>query len=114
MNKTFYKIFSALYIAFPVVVMAAGEHDLKWLITEKIGGYLTSIVPIIFAIAVVIFLWAGIRFMRADEKDREELRQFFLWGIIALAVMASIWGLVAFVTNSFGLDSSTKPTIPKF
>ena len=101
-------------VVLPGVVMAAGEHDLKWLITEKIGGYIASAVPIIFGIAILIFLWGGVRFMRANEKDREELRQFFLWGIIALAVMASVWGLVNFVTNSFGFNSAAKPTVPKF
>jgi hypothetical protein len=35
-----------------------------------------------------------------------------IFGIIAIAVMVSVWGLVNFLTNSFKLDNQT-PIVPK-
>ncbi|MFA6445913.1 MAG: hypothetical protein WCW14_01530 [Candidatus Paceibacterota bacterium] len=109
-KNIFYKTTLFVAILLPLVSFAAG--DFKWLIKDVIGGYINALVPAIFGIAIVLFLWGGVRFMRADEKERIELRQFFLWGIIALAVMASVWGLVAFVQTTFGLDNTSAPSVP--
>ncbi len=67
---------------------------------------LKSIVPLLFAVALAIFVYGVITyFMHAnDSTKREEGSKFMLWGIIALAVMFSVWGLVKILTNTFGID----------
>lgn|SRR3989344_950338 len=73
-----------------------------------------SVVPFIFAIAIVMFIWGAIKFLIIDageEKKREEGKQFMLWGIIALAVMISIWGLVSILGNTFGIDPTFLPKV---
>jgi hypothetical protein len=71
-----------------------------------------AIVPFIFAVALVVFIWGVFRFMLSpSSEEREEGRKFMLWGIIALAVMMSVWGLVAVLGGTFGVKSVV-PQIP--
>ena len=62
-----------------------------------------SVIPLIFAIATVMFLWGVVQYVIGadEEKERAKGKQFIIWGIIALVVMFSIWGLVSVVTNTF-------------
>ena len=73
-----------------------------------------TIVPLLFAIALVVFLWGMVQFiMNAEnEEKREKYRNFMLWGIVGLAVMSAIWGLVAIFTKTFDIDSSKAPVLP--
>lgn len=74
----------------------------------------SSVVPLLFAIAVVAFIWGAIKFFIIDvdeEAKREQGRQFMLWGIIALAVMISVWGLVKVLAVTFGIDTGFLPKV---
>jgi hypothetical protein len=73
-----------------------------------------TIIPFIFALAVLMFIWGVVKFFLIngdEEKQREEGKQFILWGIISLAVMISIWGLVNILSNTFGISTSALPTV---
>lgn len=73
-----------------------------------------SIIPLIFAVATVMFVWGVVQFfvLNADEeKKREQGKQFMIWGIIALAVMLSVWGLVGILGSTFGIGTSILPQV---
>ncbi|MBP6884672.1 MAG: hypothetical protein KBC17_02490 [Candidatus Pacebacteria bacterium] len=71
-----------------------------------------SLVPLIFAIALITFLWGVVKFIQASSSsEKEEGRQFMLWGVIALAVMISVWGLVKILGGSFGVETVV-PQLP--
>jgi hypothetical protein len=73
-----------------------------------------SIIPLMFALAVVFFIWGAIKFfiINADEEaKREQGKQFMIWGIVALAVMLSVWGLVNILGVTFGISSSGLPHV---
>lgn len=64
------------------------------------------IVPVLFAIAFLTFLWGVYKYFilgAAEEKSREDGRQFILWGLIGFVVILSVWGLVGLVANTFML-----------
>ncbi|MCD8494868.1 MAG: hypothetical protein LRY46_02000 [Candidatus Pacebacteria bacterium] len=65
-----------------------------------------TIVPLIISLALVMFMFGMVKFIAnaGDQTKREEGRQFMLWSIIGLFVMISIWGIVAMLTNTFGLS----------
>ncbi len=72
-----------------------------------------SIVPVIFAIAIVVFVWGVIQFfiIGADEEaKREKGKQFIVWGLVALAVMSSVLGLVRILGNTFGIVPGVSPS----
>ena len=73
-----------------------------------------SVIPFIFALAMVSFIWGAVNFLiiNADEEaKREQGKQFMLWGIIALAVMISVWGLVNILKSTFGITTSVLPIV---
>lgn len=74
----------------------------------------SSVIPLLFAIALVVFIWGVVQFISGaeNEEKREKGRQFMLWGILGLAVMVSVWGLVAIFNKSFGFDNKTN-SLPK-
>ena len=64
------------------------------------------LVPVLFAIAFVVFLYGVARayiFSRGDAEEVKKGHTLILWGLIGFAVMISIWGLVNIVANTFGL-----------
>ncbi|MCX6757577.1 MAG: hypothetical protein NTZ44_01715 [Candidatus Nomurabacteria bacterium] len=67
---------------------------------------ISSIIPLVMSLAVASFVWGVLKYlMNSDEeKKREEGRQFMMWGLIALTVMVSIWGIVSIFANTFGIE----------
>ena len=54
-----------------------------------------SIVPFMYMLAFLFFIYGIARsFFSSDEEKRKNGRQFALWGIIGLAVLFTVWGLV--------------------
>lgn len=86
-------------------------QDLLCYITRIIND---SVIPLMFAIATAFFVWGAIKFLiigANDEKNREQGKQFMIWGIIALTVMLGVWGLVAILGDTFGLNTSVLPQV---
>ncbi len=82
---------------------------------------LTVATGLITAGAVVWFLYGVFKFIMAsgDEEGRTEGRKQMIAGIIGIAVIVSVWGLVTWVTSTTGLTNTAKtvtplPTYPTF
>lgn len=61
-------------------------------------------VQLILALSLVSFLYGIFRLVFLDasnEEGRNKARKFMLWGIVALFVMVSVWGLVNVLRSSF-------------
>jgi hypothetical protein len=74
--------------------------------TGVMGLINVVIVPVIFALAFGAFIWGIVNyfFIHGDEDTkREEGREFILWGIIGLAVLFSVWGLVNLFLSTLGI-----------
>lgn len=57
----------------------------------------TTIVPIIFGITFVVFLWGMVNYYFLDTGDaqkRTNAHSFMLWGIIGMVLLFSIWGII--------------------
>lgn len=85
-------------------------QDLLCYVTKIIND---SVIPLIFAIALGMFIWGVVQFvLNSDEEAKKEKgRQFMLWGIIALTVMVSVWGLVAILGETFNVDTNFLPQV---
>jgi hypothetical protein len=68
-----------------------------------------ALIPLLVTLSVVVFIVGIIKYIAgADEAaKRQEGRNFMIYGIVALFVLVSIWGLVGVIQGTFGL-----PTIP--
>lgn len=79
-------------------------QDLLSYIGCIIGG---SVIPLIFALAVVVFIWGVVQYVINDQEEAKKAKgkMFMIYGIIGLAVMVGMWGLVNMVGNTFGLEN---------
>ncbi|MCX6731513.1 MAG: pilin [Candidatus Parcubacteria bacterium] len=104
------KKYIPLTLAFtPFLAMAATVATL----VDKIMSILNIIVPLLIAVAVVIFLFGVVKYITAggDEEKRKESRNVMIYGIVGLFVMVAVWGLVNVLISTFGLET-TVPVVP--
>ena len=84
---------------------------------NSIGGWITTAIGFIMALAFLVFAWGLIKYLLSagDVTAQKEAKGFMIWGIIILFVMVSVWGIVSILQNLTGAQSSTvitSPTIP--
>lgn len=67
-----------------------------------------AIIPLIFTLAFLFFLWGMTMYIRGsdDVKKREESKKFIYWGIIALTVMISVWGIIKIINTTLGFGNT--------
>lgn len=77
-----------------------------------IGSLFNLLIPFAITLGILYFVWGVITFMiSADEEQKTKGRDKMIYGIIGLAVIVSVWGLVRILVKSFGIDKSTGGTI---
>jgi hypothetical protein len=114
MKKTI--IFATSFIFSPFVALAAScdknspdikfdsvGHIINWASCTLIG----FVVPLLFSLATVGFIWGIIQFFLNpdNEEARKKGKSYMIWGLLALFVMVSMWGLVGVLTKTFGIQT---------
>lgn len=102
----------------PALALAQGADlgGISTLVTQ-FGGIVAKVIPIMFALAIIYFFWGLIQFIRAagDPKKAAEGKSIMIYGIIAIAVMVSVYGLVTWLQDTLGLSNTATivlPTVP--
>ena len=95
----------ALLSVFPLA--AQGFHGVIGLANDVLT-VLNIVLVIIFVLALIVFSWGIVKYLTAagDANKIKEARPFLFWGIIGLFVLAAIWGLVAFIAESIGIEGN--------
>ncbi len=92
--------------------ITAGGTNTRTIVKSIVCLLEDSVVPLLFALAVAIFIWGTVKFIATnDSAEKEQGRQFMIWGIVALAIMFCMWGLVNLFNVTFGVQS-TIPQLP--
>jgi len=78
---------------------------------DTVEDLLNQLIPLLLVLATVLFLWGVIRYVTAggDEEKLKTGRQYMLWGLIGLAVMVAVWGIVKLLVNTFGVGGEGIP-----
>jgi hypothetical protein len=86
--------------ATPAFAFAASQ-TLKDL-SRSIVDLIQSAIPILSSITFIVFLWGVKNYVASggDETKIKDGRTMMIYGIIGLAVMLSVWGLVRILTNT--------------
>ncbi len=78
---------------------------------------LDALIPFAIGLGLVVFLFAIIKYVTAGSgEDKAAARNLMIYGIIALFVMVSVWGLVNFIGGALGIDQNAKvlaPSLPE-
>jgi len=107
---------SGILVAFalPLVSFAAINNvsDVGSFIIDTINNVL---VPVLFAVAFIVFLWGAFdAFILGANSEEEKMKgkNLMLWGLIGFFVMVSVWGLVNILTNTANLGNNSGVTLP--
>ncbi|MEK7176898.1 MAG: pilin [Patescibacteria group bacterium] len=84
----------------------------------SIGGLVGTLLPVVVGIALLAFFWGLVKFIFAqgNEESKSDAKKTMVWGVIALFVMVSVWGLVGFIGDAFGIEQGESleqvPSVP--
>ncbi len=97
--------------ALPMIAFAQSLSNLSSLV-KSIGVIIALLLPIVAALALLYFFWGLAKFILAagDEGEREKGKSIMIWGIVALFVLASVWGLVGFLGTALGINQGADLT----
>ena len=100
-------------LMFAIPAFAANATNFKELIDNVfIAGIIKPLVPFLIGLGVVAFIYGVILLMFSEGGEKkEEGKEYMFWGIIGIFVMVSVWGLVAILINTFGLDTTPPPIV---
>lgn len=73
---------------------------------DLIGLFLSIInliIPIVIGIAVVGFMYGVLKYMLSlgNEQEQKSGREIMLWGVVALFLMFTVWGILRVLSNTF-------------
>jgi hypothetical protein len=88
---------------------------------QNLGDYVTLFlqlyglaVPILTGLAFLLFFWGVAKFILSagNQKELAVGRQYMIWGVIALFILITIWGIIQFMSNELGFTPGTLITQP--
>lgn len=99
-------LFPAAVLGLPSLATAQSVQSFGTDFIDFINGIL---IPIVFSVALVIFIYQMVRYFIIDVNDadgRENARNYAIFSLIAFVLMVSVWGIVNLVVAGTGLGRS--------
>ena len=100
----------AAVLTFPFISFAQELDRVKTLI-ESIGEIINTAIPIVFALALLVFFWGLVKYIFGGAEDKDKAKNLMIWGVVALFVMATVWGLVQFIGDAVGIEDGAAPDV---
>ncbi|MGC9605583.1 MAG: hypothetical protein ABSF56_02385 [Minisyncoccia bacterium] len=72
----------------------------------KLNGIGNAVTILLVSLAVIWIVVSVVRFIMASGENRAVHRASVLWGIVGLAVILSIWGIINIFGRTFGLGNA--------
>ena len=84
-------------------------------LVEQLGRIIDKLIPIVFSIALLVFFWGLAKYILAagSEEAKDQGRRIMIGGIIALFVMASIWGIITWIGNALLIPTIETVDVPR-
>lgn len=102
-------------LALPLTSFAA-LGNISGLVTD-VGNIVNQLIPIAFALALLGFFYGLVKYIFGGAENKDQAKNIMIWGVVALFIMAAVWGLVRFISNAVGINQeaapSVNPLIPK-
>jgi hypothetical protein len=79
----------------------------------RVGSIMNTVIPFLIVLGVIYFIWGVATYVIAgDEEAKKTGRDKMIYGIIGLAVIIGVWGLVAILNRTFNPAVSGPVVIP--
>lgn len=96
---------SLLLISFSLFIYrnVFAEQTFKTVVEDFVNSIEDPLISLFFTAAIIVFTYGVAKYITGGEISKNSAREYMIWGIIGIAVMAGVWGLVSVVKNTFGL-----------
>ncbi len=103
----------ALLICTPSSVAAQDFGYFETGVAES-ASVVNILLTFVTALALLLFLWgvAVFIFRAGDDTARQNGRALMIWGVVALFVLFSVWGIVAVLRAAFSVDGDETYAAP--
>jgi hypothetical protein len=104
----------AASFALPMLALAQ-VSDVQDLGTKIIDIINTVLVPLVFALAFIVFLWGVFTYFiagGANDEKRKTGQQLMIWGLVGFLVMLSVWGIINLLLGTLDLNTNRVPDYP--
>ncbi len=112
MKKVIYAVLSFA----PTLAFAQTAPNLSGIssLVGQVGRIINGVIPVIFALAVVYFFWGLIEFIRSagDPAEAAKGKSIMIYGVIAIFIMVSIYGLVNWLQGTLGVSGNGQVNLP--
>lgn len=105
------KIFLGLLLfIFPSVMMAQQSNQQIQTTTtngdlfQNIVAWVNNITIILFLIVVLAFTIGIVRYVFDSDKSPEKFNTWITWPLIAIVILASLWGVIRLLQTTLGLN----------
>lgn len=94
-------------ISTKIVNAASADAVVNQIVPKIVDNIVLPIVNLLFAIATVYLIYGIFRYFiySTDPTKRTEGQQHILYGVIGIAIMVSVYGIIRFVASSVGQPS---------
>ena len=85
-------------------------------IINQVGTIISRLIPITFALGILFFIYGLAKFIfsAGDPEAHESGRNVMIWGLVALFVMASMYGIIQLATQTLGIQPGGNIPIPNY
>lgn len=101
-------------IGMPLVSSAAGS-DLFTVgqdSADKLLAIFQTLTQVAFLAILVFFFWGLAKYIFGGAEDKIKGKNLMIWGVLAIFVAASIWGIVAVLKTTFGVGDEQAGVVP--
>jgi uncharacterized protein YacL len=76
------------------------------------NAMLNALIGMLITIAIIVFFWGLIKYLLTmGTENAHEAIHLMIWGVVAIFVMVSIWGIIRLLQNTFGVQGN-KAIVP--
>lgn len=108
MKKDLLKIALVSVVVSPLFVFAQVEafQTLKSIV-QIVGQIVAIAIPIMFALGILAFFYGLVKYIfgAGSEEQKVTGKNIMIWALVALFVMASVYGIIALAQRSLGITS---------
>ncbi len=93
---------AALFL--PTVALAQSIQSVFLLFSNL----LNALIGMLITAAIVVFFWGLIKYLLHDGSSEDAHKGVYqmIWGVVAIFVMVSIWGLIALLQRTFQVENN--------
>lgn len=117
MKKILSSTLTVVALFVPIIALAQDYGQITSYFSGITAAINTTFLPLVFALALLVFVWGMFRFFiygGHNDEEKAKGKSLMIWAIVGFVLMVSIWGVVNLVTSVLGLDNNNNaPELPE-